>query len=91
MWKLRYQAKESRKVPEEGFQSSASIRVIHHQRCLRSGGQSIERIHADLRDHMPTSVEVTVHFLRFTSHGVLRRLYNLLEASLPTRNRQHLR
>ena len=42
---------------------------------------SVERLFADIEDAMPASIDARAAVSRFVSRGVLRRLYNLFEAS----------
>jgi glycosyltransferase involved in cell wall biosynthesis len=56
------------------------MRVVYYHRKPAGMQFSIEGHFREVRAQMPADVECVVATSRFTSHGVLRRLYNLAEA-----------
>ena len=56
------------------------MRVTFYHRKVLPGHFSVEGYFRDVRNHLPADVEWTSATSRFTSTGVLRRVYNIVEA-----------
>jgi glycosyltransferase involved in cell wall biosynthesis len=64
--------------------------VTHFQRRAHPGQYSIERVFAGVREQLPTDISCRVCVSRFTSQGILRRLYNIFEACFRQGNVNHV-
>src|SRR5207245_9084145 len=64
--------------------------VTHFQRRPHPGQHSIERVFANVREELPADITCRVYVSRFKSRGVLRRFYNILEASLRQSDVNHV-
>jgi glycosyltransferase involved in cell wall biosynthesis len=69
---------------------SEPIQVVHYQRKPIPGWYSIERIFDDVRRELPADIEVKVEICRYQSHGLWRRIYNILEAAFRQRQVGHV-
>lgn len=56
------------------------LKVSHYQRKQSSGMFSLERLFADVRDAMPTDINIVKQESTFVSKGMWRRAYNIVEA-----------
>jgi glycosyltransferase involved in cell wall biosynthesis len=54
--------------------------VTHYQRRPQAGQVSVERVFAVVREKMPADIRCRVFNSRFVSRGLLRRIYNMIEA-----------
>ena len=61
--------------------AEAPIRVVYFQRRPQGANFSLERLFADVRRALPASINTEVVVSRFPSKGILRRIYNMLEAA----------
>lgn len=57
------------------------MRVTFFQRRPQGANFSIERLFADLRRSLPEDIEAEVAVSRFASRGIMRRVYNVIEAA----------
>ena len=57
------------------------LRVVHFHRKPGIACYSIERLFLDIRNAMPSDINVAVHESRFYSRGLWRRFFNIIEAS----------
>src|SRR5256885_5398313 len=64
--------------------------VTHFQRRAQAGQMSIERVFAALRASMPPEIVCRVFVSRFVSRGILRRLYNMVEAAFHQSDINHI-
>lgn len=58
------------------------IHVTHYRPKSRPGWYSLERLFSDVRGALPIDITVVVQESSFLSNGLLRRLYNMIEAFL---------
>jgi len=64
-------------LAKRGFEK---VRVTFYERRSQGGNFSIERTFADVRRALPAGIEANVAVSRYPSRGVLRRIYNVVEA-----------
>jgi len=64
--------------------------VTHFQRRPQAGQVSVERVFAALRASMPPGIVCRVFVSRFVSRGILRRLYNMVEATFHQSDINHI-
>ena len=66
---------------EQPMAGGALLSVTHFHRWRGPRHFSIERLFSDVRGALPTGISCRVATSRFESRGVLKRIYNMLEAS----------
>ena len=66
------------------------MRVTFFQRCPQGANFSIERLFADVRRGLPENIDAKVAVCRFASRGILRRVYNVIEAAFRQGDVNHI-
>lgn len=66
------------------------IRITHYHRRPNPGNFSMERLFVAVRSAMPEDIECVVAESSFRSRGLLRRIYNALEAACRQRDVNHI-
>lgn len=56
------------------------IRVTYYQRKPVKGSQSVERLFADVRGHLPEAIEATICVSQYASQGFWKRIVNIVDA-----------
>ncbi len=66
------------------------MRLTLYQRCPQGANFSIERLFGDVRRSLPTSIDATLAVSRYPSRGMLRRIYNMIEAAFRQGDVNHI-
>jgi glycosyltransferase involved in cell wall biosynthesis len=66
------------------------MNVTHYQRRPHAAQVSVERVFAALREKMPKDIVCRPFVSRFVSKGILRRLYNMVEARFHQADVNHI-
>jgi glycosyltransferase involved in cell wall biosynthesis len=66
------------------------MNVTYYQRHPGHGTYSLERLFQDVRRALPEDMEYQISIARFESRGILRRVYNMLEAAFRQSDVNHV-
>ena len=66
------------------------IKVVQFQRKPFPGSYSVERLFRDVREYLPPTIQCKVVVSKFLSKGLLRRVFNIIEAAFHSTDVNHV-
>src|SRR5262245_14512488 len=66
------------------------IKVVHFQRRPFPGYYSVERLFKDVREYLPATIQCRVVVSKFQSKGLVKRIFNTIEAAFHSADVNHV-
>ena len=70
--------------------NKTNVDVVQYCRKPQSGNFSVERLHDDIRENLPSNINVSVRVNRYASNGLFKRLADILNSMKYQRDINHI-